>query len=161
MSFLGINIAGSALDTFQIAEDVTSQNIANVQTPGASRQLVNIGQLPPITGLPGYPEAINPGQQGTGVLVSSIQRVHQDSYDALFRGATSSQNFYSSQSGILNALQSSFGEPANGINAAFTKFQTSVQTLANNPQGQAEQQRRADVGQRSRHLDHERQRRAT
>lgn len=140
MSFLGINIAGSALEAYQTAEDVTAQNVANVQTPGASRQMVELGQLPPITGLPGYPTQLNPGQQGTGVLVTQIKRVHQDSYDALFRGAASSQNFYSSQSGILNAVQAGFGEPSNGINAAFANYQTSMQTLANNPQGQAEEQ---------------------
>jgi flagellar hook-associated protein 1 FlgK len=140
MSFLGLNIAGSALDTFQEAENVTAQNIANVQTPGASRQIVNIGQLPPIDGAPGFPVGLEPGTEGTGVLVSSIQRVHQDSYDALFRGASSSQNFYSSESGVLSSLQASFGEPANGINTAFSAFQTSIQTLANNPQGTAEQQ---------------------
>jgi flagellar hook-associated protein 1 FlgK len=140
MSFLGLNIAGSALDTFQEAENVTAQNIANVQTPGASRQIVNIGQLPPIDGAPGYPTGFEPGTQGTGVLITSVQRVHQDSYDALFRGATSSQNFYSSESGILSSLQSSFGEPANGINTAYSAFQSAIQTLANNPQGTAEQQ---------------------
>jgi flagellar hook-associated protein 1 len=138
MSFLGINIAGSALETFQEAEDVTSQNIANVQTPGASRQIVNIGQLPPIDGSVFNPSQLNPGTQGTGVLVSSIQRVHQDSYDALFRGATSSQNFYSTEQSVLTALQAAMGEPANGINTAYTAFQTAVQTLANNPQGSAE-----------------------
>jgi len=140
MSFLGLNIAGSALDTFQEAENVTAQNIANVQTPGASRQIVNIGQLPPIDGFPGYPTNLTPGTQGTGILVSSIQRVHQDSYDALFRGASSSQNFYTSESGILSSLQSSFGEPSNGINTAYANFQTAVQTLSNNPQGTAEEQ---------------------
>jgi len=41
MSFLGINIAGSALETFQEAENVTSQNIANVQTPGFVAQDVS------------------------------------------------------------------------------------------------------------------------
>lgn len=138
MSFLGFNIAGTALDTFQQAENVTAQNIANVQTPGASRQIVNIGQLPPIDGNSVYPNGFSPGTQGTGVYVASIQRVHQDSYDALFRGATSSQNFYSTQSQVLTALQASMGEPNNGINAAFTTFQTAVQTLANNPQGNAE-----------------------
>jgi flagellar hook-associated protein 1 FlgK len=140
MSFLGLNIAGSALDTFQEAENVTAQNIANVQTPGASRQIVNIGQLPPIDGFPGYPTNLTPGTQGTGILVSSIERVHQDSYDALFRGASSSQNFYSAEGGILSGLQSSFGEPRNGINTAFANFQTAIQTLANNPQGTAEEQ---------------------
>src|ERR1700678_2826016 len=101
MSFLGMNIAGSALETFQEAENVTAQNIANVQTPGASRQVVNIGQLPPIDGSSFMPGTVNPGTQGTGVLVSSITRIHQDSYDALFRGATSSENFYSTESSVL------------------------------------------------------------
>jgi flagellar hook-associated protein 1 FlgK len=139
MSFLGLNIAGSALDVFQEAENVTAQNIANVQTPGASRQIVNIGQTPPIDGYPGFPTGLSPGTQGTGILITSITRVHQDSYDALFRGATSSQNFYSAESGVLSALQSSFGEPGNGINTAFSAFQTALQTLANNPSGTAEQ----------------------
>src|ERR1700749_4212678 len=120
MSFLGFNIAGSALNTFQTAENVTAQNIANVQTPGASRQIVNIGQLPPIDGATMYPSHLSPGTQGDGVLVSSITRVHQDSYDALFRGATASQNYYSTQQGVLTGLEASLGEPANGINSAFT-----------------------------------------
>ena len=138
MSFLGINIAGSALDTFQQAEDVTSQNIANVSTPGASRQIVNIGQLPPIDGSTMYPSHFETGTQGTGVLVQSITRVHQDSYDALFRGATASQNFYSSEQSVLQSLQAALGEPSNGINSALTNFQTSLQTLTNNPTGTAE-----------------------
>ena len=138
MSFLGINIAGSALDTFQDAENVTSQNIANVQTPGASRQVVNIGQLPPIDGATMYPSHLEPGTQGTGIYVSSIQRIHQDSYDALFRGASSSQYYYTSEQGVLQGLQSSLGEPANGVNSALTAFQTAVQTLVNNPSGTAE-----------------------
>lgn len=138
MSFLGFNIAGSALQTFQTAENVTAQNIANVQTPGASRQIVNIGQLPPIDGATMYPSHLTPGTQGDGVLVSSITRVHQDSYDALFRGASASQNYYATQQSVLSGLESSLGEPSNGINAAFTAFQTAVQTLANNPSGTAE-----------------------
>jgi flagellar hook-associated protein 1 FlgK len=138
MSFLGFNIAGSALQTFQDAENVTAQNISNVQTPGASRQIVNIGQLPPIDGSSVFPSGLHPGTQGTGVYVASITRVHQDSYDALFRGASSSQNYFSAQQSVLTGLQSGFGEPKNGINAAFSNFQTAVQTLANNPQGNAE-----------------------
>ena len=138
MSFLGFNIAGSALNTFQTAEDVTAQNIANVSTPGASRQIINIGQAAPIDGATMYPNSFSPGTQGDGVLVSSITRVHQDSYDALFRGATASQNYYSTQQAVLTGLQASLGEPSNGINSAYTAFQSAVQTLANNPSGTAE-----------------------
>jgi flagellar hook-associated protein 1 FlgK len=135
MSFFGINVAGSALEAYQTAENVTSQNIADVSVTGASRQIVNFTEAPPVDGSPNYPGNFSPGTQGTGVLVASITRVHQDSYDALFRGATSSQNFYSVESNSLTALQSALGEPSNGINTAYSNFQTAVQTLANNPSG--------------------------
>jgi flagellar hook-associated protein 1 FlgK len=138
MSFLGIATAGSALDAYQDAENVTSQNISNVSVPGASRQIANLSQAPPIDGSPLYPGAFSPGTQGTGVVVSSITRVHQDSYDALFRGASSSQYFYSVQQSSLSALQSALGEPSSGINSAYQNFQTAVQTLVNNPSGTPE-----------------------
>jgi flagellar hook-associated protein 1 FlgK len=139
MSFLGINIAGSALEAYQTAENVTSQNISDVSVTGASRQIVNFTEAPPVDGSGAYPGNFSPGTQGTGVLVSSITRVHQDSYDALFRGATSSQNYYSVEQSSLSALQSALGEPSNGINTAYSNFQTAVQTLVNDPSGSAQQ----------------------
>ena len=52
------------------------------------------------------------------MLVSSLTRVHQNSYDALFRGATSSQNYYSVEQQSLTALQSALGSPEGGAAAA-------------------------------------------
>jgi flagellar hook-associated protein 1 FlgK len=138
MSFLGLTTAGSALGAYQQAEDVTSQNISDVSVPGASRQIANLAEAPPIDGSTMYPGSFTPGTVGTGTLVESITRVHQDSYDSLFRGATSSQNFYGVEQSSLQALQSALGEPSSGINSAFTNFQTAVQTLVNNPSGIAE-----------------------
>jgi flagellar hook-associated protein 1 FlgK len=135
MSFLGLATAGSALGAYQQAEDVTSQNISDVSVPGASRQIANLAEAPPIDGSTFYPGSFTPGTVGTGTLVQSITRVHQDSYDSLFRGATSSQNFYSVEQSSLQALQSALGEPSSGINTAFTNFQTAVQSLVNNPSG--------------------------
>lgn len=140
MSYFGLNIAGSAIATFQQAANVTSDDIANVNTPGASRQVVNIGQLPPVTGSPGYATWQGPGTKGDGINVSDIARIHQDSYDEIFRGASSSQNFFSVQDDALAALQSSFGEPANGINQSFSNLQTAISQLAANPRGTSERQ---------------------
>jgi flagellar hook-associated protein 1 FlgK len=134
MSFFGIDIAGSAVAAFQEASDTTSNNIANVNTPGASRQIVNLTESQPIVGLPGYPAySGGGGTQGQGVVVSQIQRIHDDSYDGLFRGATSSSNFYTIEQQQLTALQSAFGEPNNGINTAFTGLQTAISNLAAQP----------------------------
>lgn len=74
MSFIGLNIAGPALDAFQQAENVTAQNIANVQTPSASRQIVNLGQLPPVDGAMMYPNHLSRGTYGDGAPASSRRR---------------------------------------------------------------------------------------
>ncbi|MFN2461312.1 MAG: flagellar hook-associated protein FlgK [Candidatus Velthaea sp.] len=134
MSFFGLNIAGNALSAFQDAANVTSDNIANVNTPGASRQQAGITEAAPVSGSPFYAAHVgSPGTRGEGVVVNQIERIHQDSYDALFRGASSSQNFFSVQQQQLASLQSSFGEPNNGINKAFTALQTAVSNLAAQP----------------------------
>jgi flagellar hook-associated protein 1 FlgK len=140
MSFLGLNLIGSAIDAFQQAANTTSNNIANVNTPGASRQVVNLTEASPIVGSPGYSTWTGPGTQGDGVLVSSITRIHQDSYDGLFRGASSAQSYFNVEQQQLSAIQSSFGEPTNGVNQAFTDLQTAISQLASNPTGTSERQ---------------------
>ena len=127
-SFFGLGLLGNALDTFQEAANVTSDNIANVNTPGASRQIVNITEMQPVSGSPFYASHI-PGTLGNGSIIASVQRIHDDSYDSLFRGASSSQNYFTVQQNQLGALQSSFGEPNNGVNSYFTAFQTAISQL--------------------------------
>jgi flagellar hook-associated protein 1 FlgK len=130
-SFFGLGLLGNALDTFQEATDVVSNDIANVNTPGASRQQVNIASMAPISGSPFSPANLSGGTFGNGSIVADIQRIHDNSYDGLFRGASSSQNYFSTQQSTLQSLQASLGEPNNGINSYFTAFQTSVSQLVN------------------------------
>jgi len=127
-SFFGLGLLGNALATFQNAADVTSDNISNVNTPGASRQIVDITQMAPVAGSP-FADAHFAGTFGNGSIVADVQRVHDDSYDALFRGASASQNYYTVEQNQLSALQASFGEPNNGINSYFTAFQTAISQL--------------------------------
>ncbi len=134
MSFFSFNLIGNALDAYQEATTVTADNIANVSTPGASRQAAVVTEATPISGSPFYSaHAGDPGTQGEGATVSQITRIHQDSYDGLYRGATSSQSFYTSEQQQLTNLQSSFGEPSNGINTAYAALQTAVSNVAASP----------------------------
>ncbi|MHB1799119.1 MAG: flagellar basal body protein, partial [Vulcanimicrobiaceae bacterium] len=128
MSFFGLALMGKSLDAFQYAENVTANNIANVNTPGASRQQVDLSAAPAVVGSPFY-SAHTAGTLGDGVIVSGIQRIHANSYDALFRGASASQNYYTVEQAQLDSLQSSLGEPSNGLNAQFTAFQTAINQL--------------------------------
>lgn len=127
-SFFGIGLVGQSIDTFQEAENVTSNNIVNANTPGASRQVVELQQATPINTAAGYPYPINVAVQGEGVA-ASIQRIHDASYDSLYRGAYGSQNYFTTEQNALQAVQSSLGEPNNGINTQLSAFQTAINQL--------------------------------
>jgi flagellar hook-associated protein 1 FlgK len=136
-AFFGLGLMGKSLSAFQYAENITADNIANVNTPGASKQQVVLDQAPPIVGSTGYATHVL-GTAGDGVLVQQVARIHSNSYDQLFRGATASQNYFSSQQQQLNAVQSSFGDPNSGINAQFTAFQAAInQLVAQGSSGQS------------------------
>ncbi|HVA34441.1 MAG TPA: flagellar hook-associated protein FlgK, partial [Candidatus Baltobacteraceae bacterium] len=136
-SFFGLGLMTTSLDAFQYAENITSDNIANVNTPGASRQSVILNEAAPIVGSIGSPAHVL-GTAGDGVTVATVQRIHANSYDALFRGASSSQNYFQTEQNQLNAVQASFGDPNSGINAQFTAFQAAInQLVAQGSSGQS------------------------
>lgn len=133
MSFFGMNVAGSALAAFQQAANTTSDDIANVNTPGASRQVVNLSEASPIVGSPGYATWSGPGTKGDGVVVDSITRIHQNSYDGLFRGASAGQSYFDVEQQQLQGVQAAFAEPSAGVNAAFSGLQKAFTQLASTP----------------------------
>ncbi len=127
-TFFGLDMMSTSLQAFSVAENVTSDNISNVNTPGASRQQVVFTEAPPIAGSPFMATHIA-GTAGEGATVAQIQRIHSDAYDSLFRGASSSQNFYSTQQSALQALQAQLGDPNAGIATQFSAFQTAISQL--------------------------------
>ncbi len=137
-TFFGIDAMSQSLQAFSLAENVTSDNLANVNTPGASRQLVEFTQAPPIVGSPFMSTHVY-GTVGEGAIVGEIQRIHSDSYDALFRGASSSQNYFTTQQQQLQAIQATLGDPNAGIGTQYTNFQTAIaQLVSQGPSGQSD-----------------------
>jgi flagellar hook-associated protein 1 FlgK len=129
-TFFGLELASTSLQSFSVAENVVADNITNVNTPGATQQQVVLTEGTPIAASPFDPTHV-PGTAGQGVVVSEIARANVESYDDLFRGATSSENFFSTQQTILNSVQSQLGDPDAGVSTAFTNFQTNVTQLVN------------------------------
>ncbi|MBV8490180.1 MAG: flagellar hook-associated protein FlgK, partial [Candidatus Eremiobacteraeota bacterium] len=91
-AFYGLGLVGKSLAAFQYAENITADDISNVNTPGASRQQVILQEAAPVPGSPAYPTGIA-GTSGDGVIVGQVQRIHSDASDSLFRGASASQNY--------------------------------------------------------------------
>ncbi|HUN28316.1 MAG TPA: hypothetical protein VMV65_00790, partial [Alphaproteobacteria bacterium] len=129
-TFFGLDLMSTSLQSFSVAENVTGDNISNVNTPGATQQQTVLTEAPPVVGSP-FESTHVPGTAGDGVIVSQIQRVNVESYDQLFRGASSSQNYYSTEQQILTSVQSQLGDPTAGVSTAYTNFQTAVTSLVN------------------------------
>jgi flagellar hook-associated protein 1 len=131
-SFYGLSLVGKSLDAYSYAENVVSDDIANVNTPGASQQQVIFNEVAPVSGSPTAAEHTK-GTSGDGVEVEEVQRIHSDSYDSLFRGANSSQNYFTTESQVLTSLQSTLGDPSSGVATQYAAFQTAVNQLVNSP----------------------------
>jgi len=127
-SFFGLDFMETSLQSFSVAENVTADNIANVNTPGATRQQVNFTEQYPLVGPPFMATHVT-GTVGQGTVIADIQRLNSESYDDLFRGANSSQNFYTTQQSALNSLQSLLGAPNSGVTTQFANFQTALNQL--------------------------------
>jgi flagellar hook-associated protein 1 FlgK len=126
-----LSIGRGALLTQQKAIDVTGHNIANVNTPGFSRQRVNMETREPFTSMP--------GQMGSGVRAAEIQRV----YDRFLGGQINHENQnlgrWETHKGGLERVEMIFDESTGyGLNQALSEFWNAWQDVVNNPSGQAE-----------------------
>lgn len=128
-SFFGIDLASRALRAFQRQLDVTGHNIANVNTPGYSRQVVDLTQIDgtPIAG-------VHPFTLGNGVTVDNVNRVRDMLLDLRRTGEGSAMGRFTSLAGSLRGVQSIYNEPGpNGIADALDRFFNSWSALASNP----------------------------
>lgn len=134
---MGINaameIGRNGLNTFRSATAVTSQNIANVSTPGYSRQKAVI-ETAPVTNLAG-------STLGSGSMITNIDRY----YDGLLQQQLSSNattlGYNSTKSTVLQQIEPAFNEiNTDGVGAAISNFFASWQDLTNNPGATSERQ---------------------
>lgn len=131
MSLFGLlDIGKSALLASQTALSVTSHNIANVNTPGFSRQEVILNIANPVT--------VRGGLMGMGVMVSGIKR----NYDNFIQGQLllQQQNHgrTSAQSQVLSQVEQIFNEVKDlGLQASLQDFFNAWNDVASNPEGYA------------------------
>jgi flagellar hook-associated protein 1 FlgK len=129
---LGIlNIGKLALFAQQRAISVTSQNIANVNTPGYSRQEAVLETT--------IPANDRPGQIGTGVQVGEIRRLVNRFVENQLTSEQSNVGRFDIERSILSRVEASFNDAqGTGLHQALTDFFAAVQDLSNNPQGREE-----------------------
>ncbi len=130
-------ISVSALQAFQQAINVVSNNVANASTPGYDRESVNLTEA--------IPQSNGAATVGAGVVVSGIDR-------AFSQAAANQLNTSQSTLGQLNALQNYssqidnlFGTTIGGLSTALQSFYGAFSNVANNPTSTAARQ--ALIGQ--------------
>jgi flagellar hook-associated protein 1 len=118
----GIEIARRALQANNYVLDTIGNNIANVNTPGYSRQRVSL--KPADNHYIAVDNNLSPfAAVGTGVSVHDVQRLRSDLFDGQMRNITNEQGSWEQQTIAYSYIESIINEPSDmGIASNLEEF---------------------------------------
>ncbi|MFO1406039.1 MAG: flagellar hook-associated protein FlgK [Steroidobacteraceae bacterium] len=125
-------IGTSALQAFQRALATTGNNVANVNTPGYSRQRVLLEERPGQFNGAGY--------VGSGVQVAGIQRLFDALRAAELDDATAGSARLEAFSGIASGLSNLVADEDLGLGAGLTRLTAALEDVATDPTSQPARQ---------------------
>lgn len=115
----------TGLLAFQKALSVTSNNVANVDTPGYSVERANFSpQL-------GFTTSV--GSFGNGVSVTNVTRSYSELLAGQMRTSQSSYSGFNSYATTAASIDNVLSDTTTGLTATLQAFTNSLQTLANSP----------------------------
>jgi len=120
-----MSIAVQALAAEQGALSVTSNNIANVNTPGYSRQVAVFNEAPT------FQES--GASFGDGVTLEQFQSVRDQLLQLRIYEETQQQGNSQTQLNSLNQVEGIFSDPSQGVGGALSAFFNSLSQLSTNP----------------------------
>jgi flagellar hook-associated protein 1 FlgK len=121
-----LNIGKNAASVYQTALEVTSNNIANVNTDGYSRRTLVINES--LTVNSAY------GTLGTGVTASEVLRYFDAYIEASYVGSASLSERWETLYNNLGTVEAMFNESAdNGISSTISDFFAAWQTVSEDP----------------------------
>ena len=122
-----LNVGRSGLTVAQTTVDVTSHNIANVNTEGYSRQRAEI-----VTARPS--SSYKYGQVGTGAQVEAIERIRDKFLDYQYRNQNSVYGSAYVKNDVLYQIETVFNEPTDtGISTVIGHMFDAWQELSKTP----------------------------
>ena len=125
-------IASAALGADQGALDATSNNIANQNTPGYTREVADLTEAAPtVEGNLTY---------GNGVVLQKIQSITDQVLQIQIANENSQQARAQTQSSALQQVQVPFSNATQGIGADFTAFFNSISQLSTDPTNMTDRQ---------------------
>ncbi len=120
---LGISLTG--LTASQRVLSTISNNIANVNTEGYSRQSVDLGTR--------NPQFFGNGYLGKGVIVNNVRRNVDAFVDSQLRSNTTSQGFMQQLQDLSAQVDNIFANEQTGLSPVLQDFFNGVQEIANDP----------------------------
>jgi flagellar hook-associated protein 1 len=123
-----LNTSMEALLAATESMDVTSTNIANMNTPGYARRTVVLEETAPADGA------------STGVDVKAIQSDRDSVLDLAINSTTAQQSYSETVADSLGAVQTLFSDTASGsIGASIDSFFSALQELSTSPSSGSDQ----------------------
>lgn len=115
----------SALFAFQRALSTISNNVANVSTPGYSRQRIELSGR--------TPQAFGSGFVGNGVQVDTIRRLTDEFVTNRLLESGAEVGRLSQLSRLSSTLDASFTDPATSLSQPWSNFFDAAQAVASDP----------------------------
>jgi flagellar hook-associated protein 1 FlgK len=127
MSSLNASLATalSGLIAEQGALEATTNNVANVNTPGYSREQPVLVTSDPVV--------VDPLTFGTGVTLQSVESIRDPILESQIQQQTQSQGQFSTLASALEQTQVNFTSSAGDIGTAISDFFDSINQLSTNP----------------------------
>jgi flagellar hook-associated protein 1 FlgK len=127
----GLYIGVSGLNVSQAALNITSHNLANVDTKGFVRQQAVLTDFNYITWGDSH---ISPMQQGLGADFATVKQVRDSFLDKAYRQEIGREAFYESQYTAVNEVEGLFGELEGvAFQNTMNEFWISLQELSKEP----------------------------
>jgi len=131
---IGLDTAVKALRAHQLAVDIASHNIANVQSPGFSRQRLLLRPVG-ITNADRNSHDSLLGRAGMGVEASDVRRMRDIFLDFQARQTLGTKGQYSAYSTPLSQAEVVFNDPSDdGISGLLGKFWSAWHDVVNDPE---------------------------
>jgi flagellar hook-associated protein 1 FlgK len=134
-TFGGIQQATNSIGAARYGLEIVSQNIANANTPGYTRQASQQATVDAVAGVPTlYTKPAGPG----GVQITGTARLNDPVLDARSRTEHARSGLADTNAAALTSIESLFPEPSdNGLSEQLNAFWKAWTPVANDPGSQA------------------------
>lgn len=124
-----LSVATQSLQTSELELQVTNNNIANANTTGYAREIVNLSEVTPLQS--------GATSVGNGVTVQNVSSVRNDLLSLRIQQQTGQQSSAEAQVNALNQIQTLFPTTGSSLATSLSTFFGSLSSLSNSPSDSA------------------------